>query len=124
MVAGAPAAVAAAASPTTVKLAILHVLRGCHVWNVSKAPAVKLTLKVGDRLASRPTCPMHFDFRQVGGPRLAFGDPRVLAGTSRVVVFRRPGVYRRPATNVQTSADVGLQTLGADNVLTLTVIVR
>ena len=39
-------------------------------------------------------------------------------------MFRKAGVYRLTAKNVQSSAEVGLQTLGPDNTLTLTVVVR
>ena len=46
------------------------------------------------------------------------------SGSTRAIVFTRKGVYRLTARNVQSPADVGLQTLGPDNVLTLTVIVR
>ena len=38
-----------------------------------------------------------------------------------VLVFKTRGVYRFTATNLQSSADAGLQTLGDDNVPTLTV---
>jgi hypothetical protein len=41
-----------------------------------------------------------------------------------VIAFPRSGVYRLTAKNVQTPSEVGLQTLGSDNVLTLTVVVR
>jgi hypothetical protein len=67
---------------------------------------------------------MDFELTQVRGPRIALGAPRIVRGSSRVITFRRSGVYRLTAKNVQTSADVGLQTLGLDNVLMLTVVVR
>ena len=67
---------------------------------------------------------MDFDFAQSAGPRLALGNPRTLRGSMRTIVFPRKGVYRLTARNVQSPADVGLQTLGPDNVLTLTVVVR
>ena len=67
---------------------------------------------------------MDFEFRQLRGPRVALGNPRTTAGTSRTIVFRKAGTYVLTATNVQSSAEQGLQTLGADNVLTLTVVAR
>jgi hypothetical protein len=120
-----PLGTAAAASPT-VRLSIMHTVHGCHVWMTTKAlgPSTTITVKRGTRLEIRPLCPMDFDFAQVAGPRLVLGNPRTLRGSTRTVVFPRTGVYRLTARNVQSPADVGLQTLGADNVLTLTVVVR
>jgi hypothetical protein len=67
---------------------------------------------------------MDFDFAQTKGPKLALGNPRTFAGSSRVIVFRKTGVYRLTATNVQTPEDRGLVTLGEANTLTLTVVVK
>jgi hypothetical protein len=115
----------AAASPT-VRLAIVHYVRGCHVWMGAKdlGPSTKLTVARGTTLSIRISCPMDFDFAQTGGPRLALGSARTYAGTTRTIVFRQPGLYRLVARNVQTSAEMGLQTLGEDNSLTLVVRVR
>src|SRR5829696_7094108 len=96
----APVGGAAAASPT-VRIAIVHTVSGCHVWHTGttmRGPAAKV--------------------------RLDLGALRMYAGTTRTVVFRKPGVYRLTAKNVQSSEQQGLQTLGADNSLTLTVVVR
>jgi hypothetical protein len=114
---------AVAASPT-VRLAIVHFVSGCHVWSLTNKPSATLTVKAGTRVVIRPNCPMDFDFAQTAGPKLALGDPRTYAGTVRTIVFRKPGVYRLVVHNVQTSTEQGLQTLGADNTLTLTVRVR
>ena len=83
-----------------------------------------VTVKHGTRVQIRLSCPMDFDFRQLRGPRLALGNPRTTTGTSRTIVFRKTGTYVLTATNVQSSAEQGLQTLGADNVPTLTVTAR
>lgn len=117
---------AAAASPTF-RLSIIHYVTGCHVWGSGTkilGPSTKVTLKRGTVLVIRPTCPMDFDFAQTAGPRLVLGDPRTVSGSSRTIVFRRPGTYRITAKNVQSSTEVGLQTLGPDNTLTLTVVVK
>jgi hypothetical protein len=66
---------------------------------------------------------MDFDFAQTGGPRLRLGDPRTYAGTSRTIVFAKPGIYRLTATNVQTPEERGLTVLGTPNTLRLTVVV-
>lgn len=120
-----PLGTAAAASPT-VRLSILHTVRGCHVWMTTKVigASAKITVRPGTRVVIRPLCPMDFDFAQTSGPRLALGNPRTLRGTTRTILFAKRGVYRLVVRNVQTSAEVGLQTLGPDNVLRLTVLVR
>jgi hypothetical protein len=122
----APSAVAVAASPTF-RLTILHFVSGCHVWQAGSntlGPSAKITLKRGTRLEIRPNCPMDFEFRQVSGPKLALGATRTYAGTIRTIVFPKAGVYRLAASNVQSSEQQGLQTLGPDNALSLTVVVR
>ena len=67
---------------------------------------------------------MDFDLQQTAGPKLTLGGPRLYAGTTRTLVFRKPGVYKLVAKNVQTSDEAGLETLGEDNSLRLTVRVR
>jgi len=115
---------AAVASPT-IRLTIMHFFQGCHVWgtNDSQAlgPSRSITVTRGTKVVIRINCPMSFDFSQVSGPKLNLGDPRTYPGTTRTIVFRKPGLYRLKAVNVETSADMGLQTLGPDNTLTLTV---
>jgi hypothetical protein len=117
---------AAAVSPT-VRLAIAHVVRHCHVWRTSTktlAASTKIIVKRGTRVVIRSDCPMDFDYAQTKGPKLALGNPRTFAGSSRIIVFRKTGVYRLTATNVQTPEERGLVTLGDANSLTLTVVVR
>jgi hypothetical protein len=122
----APAGGAAVASPT-VRLAIAHVASHCHVWHTATrflGASTKLTVKPGTRVVIRSDCPMDFDFAQTKGPRLALGNARTYAGTSRVLTFRKVGTYRLTATNVQIPEERGLVTLGEPNTLTLTVVVR
>ncbi len=109
---------AGAASPT-VRLAIVHVVSGCHVWATAAlrelGPSTTVTVKRGTRIEIRPNCPMDFDFAQVKGPKVALGPARTVRGTLRVLVLRRPGTYVFTATNVQTPEEAGLQTLGPTN---------
>ena len=122
----APGAAAVAASPT-LRAQIIHTLRGCHVWSIAgkpPAPDAVVTVARGTRLAIRISCPMDFDVVKVRGPALALGPARFYTGTTRTIVFRRPGTYRLRARNLQSSEQAGLQTLGPDNVPTLTVVVR
>jgi hypothetical protein len=121
-----PVGGAAAVSPTF-RLTIIHTVSGCHIWKLgtkSLGASTKLVVKPGAQLKIRPSCPMDFDFVQVSGPRLALGAKRTYAGTVRTIVFRRPGTYKLTVTNVQTSVEKDLETLGPDNTLSLTVVVR
>ena len=115
---------AGAAAPT-LRLAILHVVGGCHVWATTTlrqlGPATTVTVKAGGRLVVRPNCPMDFDFAQLKGPKVALGDRRTYRGTTRTLAFPKRGTYVFRVVNVQTPEEVGLQTLGPTNVLTLTV---
>ena len=122
----APGGIAVAASPT-LRVAIVHTLRGCHIWSVGgkdRAASATVTVAPGTRLTIRVTCPMDFDVTKVRGPALALGPTRFHAGTTRTITLRRPGRYVLQARNVQSSEEVGLQTLGPDNVPVLTVVVR
>jgi hypothetical protein len=115
----------AAASPT-VRLVIAHVAEHCHVWKTSTktlGASTKIVVRTGTRVVIRSDCPMDFDFKQTKGPRLALGDRRTYAGSGRVIVFRKAGLYRLTVTNVQTPEERGLVTLGDANTLTLTVVV-
>jgi hypothetical protein len=117
---------AAAVSPT-VRLTIAHVVRHCHVWRTSTrtiGASAKIMVVRGTRVVIRSDCPMDFDYAQTRGPKLALGNPRTFAGASRVIVFRKAGIYRLTATNVQTPEERGLVTLGEANTLALIVVVK
>jgi hypothetical protein len=118
---------AAGASPT-IRLAIIHVMRGCHVWATQSGTELgairTFTVKPGTRIEIRMNCPMAFDVSQIAGPRLALGDTRWQPGTVHVLVFRTKGLYRLQAVNVQTPEELGLQTMGPTNHPALTIRVR
>ncbi len=120
------AAPAALASPT-VRLAIIHAMHGCHVWGTADSRPLGATRTIvvarGTKLEIRVSCPMSFAVVQTSGPKLALASPWQ-TGTAHTLVFAKPGLYRLRATNLQTSEELGLQTLGPDNVLSLTVRVR
>jgi len=124
VLAGAPTA---AASPT-IRLTIIHVMRGCHVWATSDSRPLgatrTLVVERGARLEIRINCPMSFDVTQRRGPRIAVGPTRWVTGTAHTLVFRNRGVVVLEARNVESSEEMGLQTMGADSLLTLTVRVR
>ena len=121
-----PGGVPFAATPS-LRIAIVHTLRGCHVWSIAgkpKGPSAAVTVARGTRMAIRITCPMEFELTQVRGRPLALGAATWQAGTTRYVVFRKPGTYKLRARNLQTPEQVGLQTLGPDNTPTLTIVAR
>ena len=109
-------------------MTIVHAVQGCHVWGTADGTAIgatrTVTVKRGTALQIRVNCPMDFTFTQLAGPPLQLGDPLTHTGTVRTIVFRKVGLYRLRAVNVQSSTQQGLQTLGADNVLLLSVRVR
>ena len=121
-----PGGVAVAASPS-LRTALVHTLRGCHVWSIGgkpRGPSATVTVARGTRMAIRITCPMDFELVQVRGPALALGASTFQRGTTRYAVFRRPGTYRLRARNLQSPEEVGLQTLGPDNTPVLTIVAR
>lgn len=117
------AAVAAPSTSKTIRLSIVHTVRGCHIWQATRSlgPTGVLTVKRGDKIVLRISCPMNFSLKQLRGPKLALGAPTIYTGTSRTIAFPKRGTYVVRAVNLQTSTEMGLQTLGADNTLTLTV---
>ena len=115
----------AAAASRTVRLTIVHVVQGCHVWGDVNGnpfgPSRTLKVKSGTAVTIRINCPMSFDFVQLAGPKLALGASLTQPGTVRTLLFAKRGVYKLQATNVESSEQMGMTTLGPDNVLVLTV---
>ena len=111
---------AGAARPRTV-LEIEHFFRGCHVFTMTETPTVVVRLQKGDRIRLVNHDVMDFDLTQTAGPPVQLGDPRLRRSETRMLVFRKSGVYRFEGKNVQTPEEVGVQTLGPDNTLKLTV---
>jgi hypothetical protein len=111
---------AGAARPPTV-LEIKHFFRGCHVFTKTETPTLNLRLRKDDRIRLVDHDPMDFDLTQTAGPRVSLADPRLRRSETRLIVFRKSGLYRFVGRNVQTSEELGLQTLGPDNTLRITV---
>ena len=111
------------AASSTIRMEIVHYFRGCHVWSRASVvgPSARVTTPHGARLTIRISCPMDFDLSQTAGPPLNLGSRRLYAGTTTAIVFKRRGVYKLIAKNVKSSVEAGLQTLGDDNLLSLTV---
>ena len=107
-------------------LSIVHVVQGCHVWHTTRdvGPTTVVHLKHGGSVTVRDSCPMSFTLAQLAGPAVAIGDPTFHTGTQRTFRFAKAGRYVLQATETMTSSEMGLETLGPDNVLRLVVIVR
>jgi hypothetical protein len=118
---------ALAASPT-VRLSLIHALRGCHLWATADGSPFGAShvvlLKPGGKIQIRVSCPMAFNVTQLAGPKIALGVAPWQTGTTHTLVFKKAGVYKLMAMNVQSSEEMGLQTLGADNMPVLIVRVR
>ena len=74
-----PAFAPAAVASPTVRLTIVHVVQGCHVWGTVDAQPTRtergrFVVQHGTQLEIRINCPMSFDFSQLSGPKLALGD--------------------------------------------------
>ena len=105
----------------TTVLEIEHFFRGCHVFVTNEKPTISLRLRRGDRVQLLDHDVMDFDLKQTAGLRVPLGDPRLRRSETRLLVFRRAGLYRFVGKNVQTSEELGMQTLGPDNTLRITV---
>ncbi len=113
------------AGSKTVRLTIVHVARGCHVWTDGGrvGPGVKLFVKPGTRLTVVNADLDTHKLVQLGGPKLRLGPPLKM-NARRTVRFVKPGVYRLMTEKVETPGAMDVKTLGEDHVLGLTVVVR
>ena len=94
---------AVAAPSKTVRLAIIHTVHGCHVWQTTRSLGAAGVLKVtaGTKVVLRVNCPMDFTLTQVRGPKLALGDPTMHTGTTAAV---RAWMRRRSKNDRDTKA--------------------
>lgn len=98
------------------------------MWGTADSRALgashTVVLKPGARIEIRVSCPMAFDVTQLAGPKLVLGASPWQTGTTHTLVFKKSGLYRLQAVNVQSSEELNLQTLGPDNMPLLIVRVR
>ena len=119
-----PAAVASPTVPALDRPRRPRLPRVEHEATKLLGPSTRLTVKPGNEARDSRLLPDGLRRDASGGALAALGDPRWHTGTTRTIVFRKPGVYRLSGKNVQSSGEMGLQTLGSDNTLSLTVVVR
>lgn len=113
------------AGSKTVRLTIVHQLRGCHDWTDGKrtAAGVKLIVKPGTRLTILNADLDTHKLVQLAGPKLRLGPP-LRMNASFTLRFLKPGVYRFMTEKVETRQAMEVKTVGPDHVLGLTVVVR
>jgi hypothetical protein len=107
-------------------LAIVHVQRGCHVWSNGKgtpAAGVKVVLRRGQRLTVLNQDLDTHKLVRLAGPKIALGKP--LSMNDRVTLsFREQGVYKLRTQKMETPGMPEVETIGADNILAMLVVVR
>ena len=116
----------ASPAPAHDSLLIRHQMRGCHSWSANGG-AFKLnqsvTLRHGGFLAVTNNDIMPHTLVLSSGPSLRIAHPKLgHMGASLKITLTKPGVYH---FTTKTGEDymAGMKTIGADNVLKLTVIV-
>lgn len=111
------------------RLAIVHVLRGCHSWSKgtgSPRAGVKVALRRGQRVTIvNQDLDVHRVVR-LAGPKIALGGP--LGMNHRITLrFTRPGLYKLRTRKVEMPDMHGMaevETIGPDRILVMLVVVR
>jgi plastocyanin len=125
------AAVAAssAVAGSSVGVTIKHQLRGCHTWAVAGhayAPSQNVKVAAGTSLTFTNIDVMPHTLVQLSGPKLALRAPKMGHMNARTtIVLKTPGVYKFKTVAGEDYPSAGEpKTIGEDNVLRLTVVVK
>ena len=118
--------VASAHAPQTIT--IRHKMRGCHAWSFASGP-YKATLKIRvDRDATLRFVNndvMPHKLVQLAGPKTGIAKANMNhVGAVAVLMFPRAGVYKFGTKAGEDYKGMEPKTIGEDNVLRLTVVVR
>jgi hypothetical protein len=124
---GQPAAPVRATVPSSARIMIDHVLRGCHNLAVNggapDSPRATLHLAVGGRLLVQNNDVMPHRLFLRSGPSPTLATPMMNhMGAGSTVTFGKPGVYML-GTKPGEDYTKGIVTIGADHVLRIKVIV-
>lgn len=113
---------AAASTTVTKKLAIQHVLKGCHVWSDGsrQTATMSLILKRGTRLTITDMDIDPHQLLQTAGPRLRLHGHMMMGGVDSVV-FNQSGLYQLTTRTLEMGPLMKTKTVGPDNKLRLTV---
>ena len=125
----ASASVSSAAASGHASLLIRHQTRGCHAWSVNGGafkPTQSITLRRGNWLSITNNDVMPHTFVLTSGPTLRIAHPTLgHTGAALKVALTRAGVYHfRTKAGEDYPAMSGMKTIGEDNVLRLTVVVK
>jgi plastocyanin len=120
------ASVASAHAPQTIT--IRHQMRGCHMWSFTNGP-YKASLKIKvDRDATLRFVNddvMPHKLVQLAGPRSAIAKANMnRIGAVAVLMFPGKGVYKFTTRPGEDYKGMAMKTIGKDNVLRLTVVVK
>ena len=121
-------AASALASPTTT-IVIRHQVHGCHAWAVGASafkPSQSVRVARGTTFALTNDDVMPHTLVQLSGPRVSLGQPKLgHMGASTRFTLLRPGTYRFGTKAGEDYPGMGEpETIGKDNVLRLTVVVK
>jgi plastocyanin len=121
------AATATQSSPNVASVSIDHIARGCHTLTVNggadSAPSARLHLTTGGTLHVQNNDVMPHQLLSTGGPHASMVAATMgHMGARSTVTFPTPGTYTL-ATKAGEDYTSGIQTIGADNTLKITVVV-
>jgi plastocyanin len=136
------AAPASSRTGSSASLVIRHQQAHCHAWSLNGGPyraAQKIALATGSQITVTNDDVMPHSLVKLAGPSVTMHNSTVMPmmrrfgsqtpgvmnhmGASTTVTFSKPGVYRF-RTRAGEDYMSGIETTGADNVLTLTVTVK
>jgi plastocyanin len=119
------ASVGAAGAANTKRVTIMHVQKGCHVWSAgtTRTASLRVSLKVGDKLTVlNQDVDMHKLVR-VSGPWINTGA-FMMTSQSATLRFAKVGLYRFHTRVADMRGMPEMETIGPDNGLVLTILVR
>jgi plastocyanin len=123
---GLAGAASAASAQGHASVVIRHQMRGCHTWSVNGGPfkaSQSITLRRGSWLTVTDNDIMSHKLVLTSGPALRITNALLKhTGATLKVTLSKPGVYHfttKPGEDYMS----GMKTIGADNVLRLTVVV-
>jgi plastocyanin len=123
------AVTSAAPAGGTGTMTIRHQMRGCHAWSFNSGPfkaSQSVSVKAGTVLRFTNNDVMPHKLIQAAGPKMRLSHPNMSKmASSATVKLTQKGVYRFTTKPGSDYASAGvMKTVGADNVLNLTVRVK
>ena len=111
-----------AAAPTASTLSIVHVQRGCHVWNDGgkTGATMRMMLAAGRTLRITDEDVDPHKLIQVAGPMVMLGKA-MMTGDVAQISFPTKGVYKFTTKTLEMPGMAEVETIGPDNRLMLTV---